>query len=673
MKTLYKIFPVLAAILLLNACDDSFLEEKQEVSSNQFLQGSSSIIISPYWEETEFIIYCYEAQNAEFSVVETPDWLEVKPVSGSFDRYGETVVRCKASVLNDFSDYGVYEYPYCIILQTKNGQVIRVSAAYLVEGSPTLSAEIRYGFSNEWDDLTNMSYNCFAQVTISNNGDGVLVWEVAEKSDWIKCVTTYSSSPVVYKNSSAQLSLAIDPAATIPNDLSGFITLRSKGNKTLEVTLSVSLTESGSPQLTLYDTAPIDFGKNSNSISFAFYNYGDGYLIWSFDNLPEWLAVSPQSGILQSLRTQEVFFVCDRSKAPEGKSNAEIVLKTNDKNHPETKITVSISNRTGNGDNIFDIQGTVTDAAFDKNRDLLYITTAQPNQLLVFNAATKSQDYSIELNKAPSCLSLTENGQIAAVGHNGLISIIDLTNTLQQSFTVSIPIFDIEWADDNYICFSESDLNDVQWTKLRWLNLTTGSVESDEALIYQNCAIKKTPAKNYIIASETQVSSGLYTYDINEKKQKNQVFQETGNLWFFKNGDYFLSSYGKIFDTESLTKLEGYDYNYSAFDQLRNGLTNIISADYCTATDRLWVLPRNDYSMSTAQFAAKIETNDFYSEKQYVLDDIYVRDGKEYNVGGYYIFVNSSGSEVFVLKNQINYRWDSDFNNVWSIEYFNAL
>ena len=109
----------------------------------------------------------------------------------------------------------------------------------------------------------------------------------------------------------------------------------------------------GSPEISLsINNNQIDFGTTSTSHSLDIDAWGSGLLVWSFEELPEWLTITPSSGIYQTHTWYEnVVFTCDRTKLQPGLNSAVIYLISNAYNKPSIEITV-IARAPGDNTNI---------------------------------------------------------------------------------------------------------------------------------------------------------------------------------------------------------------------------------------------------------------------------------------------------------------------------------
>jgi len=389
-------------------------------------------------------------------------------------------------------------------------------------------------------------------------------------------------------------------------------------------------------------------------------------LAWSLENLPEWLSVSKTTGMLYSYNGESITFTCNRALLPDGQNEVKILLKTNDANNPITEITVRARNGNNNA-NVHALEGNVTDACYNKDADILYYVTSQPNKLIIYDTRTKSVVHEIALSKAPTCLAVSEDFTKALVGHGGMISYVNLqSNSVTNTFEVKGVLADIEFAANDWCAYTEGGNFDVQWTTIYWVNLANGSYTAGSQ-VYENCLIKKVPKQDYIIGSETELSSGLYVYDINARTEKANIFETVGNFWFI--GNYIVSANGDIFRISDITSKNGWDSNgLSAIGRLQyptnSGYGGIPFIDYCPASHRIFGLQRIDWDNISSQIYI-FEDNDYTLVKSYNYEDYYRVNDTEYQVQARYVFANGAGTELSVLRKGTN-------NTIWSIEFISV-
>ena len=107
----------------------------------------------------------------------------------------------------------------------------------------------------------------------------------------------------------------------ISGSLTGTIVLSTNDKEHPSVTINVTA-DLGTPQLSIY-TNTINFSFTETSKSLAFSNYGNGRLIWEFTDIPEWLTITPSSGMYNPYSSGDnIIFSCDRTKLSPGQNSA---------------------------------------------------------------------------------------------------------------------------------------------------------------------------------------------------------------------------------------------------------------------------------------------------------------------------------------------------------------
>jgi hypothetical protein len=652
MKTVIKFFSV-ALIFALFSCNNDFLYENNDYT----LRSEYAIFISPEWETNSYPVYCPNAvNNAGFSVTSAPEWLNITSTAGTFNN-GMAYITCKATVNSQFAEIGVYYYS--IILDVEGLGKYVVPVCYVNEGIPRISTS---------ENLT-IEYNnySFPTLDIVNDGKGILIWTITEYPKWL-IIDEYQSSGVLYSDDyrnmvSIPISYNYDyPPADATN---GKIVIASNDEKNPEITIDV-IFDPGQVYFVCY-TNEIDFGNMETEQTLSFYNSGSGLLGWSVEDAPDWLTFSEKQGTVYSYTEIYLTLTCDRSKLPEGSHSETITLKTNDKKNPLYNITVKYSNRTSNSETVKAINGTVKDAWMDKSADILYLATSQPNLLQAYDTKTKTIVREINLDKAPNCFSVSEDGSKAVVGHNGQISYINLNNFTVETTEVDHIVFDIEWGEGNWCCYTTGQ---TSLRNLNWINVTTNEkYETPNDDLFGESIIKKIPNQNYTVASRLQASpSGIIVFDTKTKNFINYFHESIDNFWFSADGAYLFSMYKNVYRTSTLTTVSAVT-SISPIDQLNydseSHYQDIEWIDHSPTTNSLWVLRKQQYYDKNSEIL-QLEDNDYSHVKTYYYDDYYVTSingiQADYPVTAHYAFANGDGTELIVVRNV------SD-GNAWSLEH----
>ena len=504
------------------------------------------------------------------------------------------------------------------------------------------------------------------EYSIYYQGIGSAKFTVAHTPSWLKVSSPSGQfiNNVVTLNCKANVHSAFSEVGIYHS----FITLSVEGRGDLAVPV-MYITEGmdlGNPVLNIRESesGTINFGRTETSRQFAFSNQGNGILIWMIEGRPEWLTVSESTGALISYNSTVLTFTCNRDLMQSTINTATIILKTNDKNKPSYPITVTARSNIANTDNIKTIEGNITDAYMDKQSDILYLTTGQPNRLLAYDTKTRTIAREVPLSYTPTCFSLSEDGHKVVIGHGGYITSVDLDNfSVLKTVEVDHIIHDIEWGEEDWCCYS---VPDVQWTSLYWVNLNTNEKNSFDQ-IYEKCRLRKIPGQNYILGAEVNLSDGVYVFDINTRKRIYDIFAYVGYFWFSENGDH-------LYTGSSVFSFGGSVYRTSSFFNQADVFPignfspapyHIFWIDHHAVSQNVWVISSSSNDFYNLQVPREIIQ---YEDKNYTRKATYYYD--EYHNGrpvhAYYVFARQDGTELVVIKNATS----GDF--MWSLEFISV-
>jgi hypothetical protein len=663
MKTLINCLKHLAIALILPAmlsCSDDFLREEDLSLLLTPEDTFNTIYISPEWGSGDCPLYCQDAVNAKFSISDIPHWLNISPTTGQFVN-GTAYITCSASVNSEFAKVGIYGVYLTIDIEGRGKYVFPVY--YINEGTPAIAATETLNL-----DHSNDYYG--QSLDISNRGEGILVWSIVDFPEWI-IINNYSQSGILLPNETTSVNIACNEDMLSLKDMSldmikdkytGKITIASNDKKKPQTVTDV-IFNAGVPSVNYYAEA-IDFGRTETVQPLYMANSGEGILVWQIEDHPEWITFSQPHGLLPSYSSIDIYVVCNRDKLSAGINSGEITIRTNDPQNPEFRITVKCRNGKTDSDNVVPITGTVTDAQFDKHTDILYIATSQPNRLLAYSVKTRSTAHETDLPNAPTSISISVDRRKILVGHEGKISVTDMTShEVEKVIEVENIVYDIEWGSGDWCSYTPGTT--VDHCNLKWVNTVSGELdESDNRSLYGGSIIKKIPGQDYIIATQQYSSpSGIIVFDARTRECVNYFHESIDNFWFSADGVYLFDSYNNIYKTSAFPS----QTEISPVARLKTEQNvNAKWIDHNPATGNLWVLRNNAYYDNNYKIW-QVETNDYTVVKTLFYDEYYPTtiDGeyREYLVEAHYVFANSDDTEIIVIKNVM----DSD--HAWSMEF----
>ena len=656
MNHLIKILLLLAYTIAFVSCSDEYLNDKLPVSG----VAKSAIIISPEWEAGDYQFTCEGVADADFTITSKPDWLILDSPSGKMTGSTATI-HGYANADPLFSNTGIYVDQMVV---TASGKQFAVPLYYITEGNPSVQV----------DSVFKMSYDrYYNRLQISNTGEGVLFWEVVSMPDWLIVDTTLfdPTSVILGKDATASVQFSLNLKAVGQKNLEGKVILHTNDKNKPLVGISVTA-DLGTPSILMYYDK-IDFGISEPGKSVEIYNSGNGVLIWNFEGLPEWLTVSPASGVYSTFYSDRVTFTCDRSKLQPGFHSAFITLKSNASNRPSIPIVVTVR-VPGLNPNVRPLEGIIVDVAFDKTTNTLFYVTTQPDKLIAYDVTAKTVLHEMALSNIPKCLAITEDFKQALVGHAGSVSKVDLSSFMvNKTYALDGTVFDLEWALDGWFCYTNTSTSSN--TNLWWINSLTGqTAQTPQSPLYYSlgtAVLKKIPNQPYLIASREGVSpSGLFVFDLRTKALKSYTHESIDNVWFLNQAESMITGGSTILRTSTVLEATGNQvYSPASIGEIKiSDFRNVAWwIDYCAASHSIWALISyysHTYYPPVEGTIYQFDDQDYKLVKTYVFDNWYQPNPQVagYKVEAYYVFSNSTGTELSVLRR-------GAISNTWSIEF----
>lgn len=653
MQPIIKNIIVFTLLYLLTACSKDFLDENLTQFSSPM--GLSNIYISPDWQSSNYLFKLPLVKEADYEIVSKPFWLNIDSVCGHISD-SVAVVLCSVTKNSAFNSVGIY---LDFMTVKADGKNYKVSVAYITEGNPTIQVQ----------STVNLSYNTYGYPTlpIQNSGLGILLWDIISMPDWLVLDTARLSSNGIYikPNTTYDIPLLFELDEVYTGIIAGIITLSTNDEEHPSVTINVTA-DLGTPELSI-NTNLINFSFTETTKTLTFNNFGNGKLIWAFEDIPEWLTITPSNGICNgSSSSGNIIFSCDRTKLSPGQNSATINLKTNDSSLLSYSIEM-IAIAPGISENIRAVDGNIVDAVFNNNSNILYYVTSSPNKFIAYDVIGRTVLNEISLSNAPTSFAISEDWAKAAVGHNGFIGAINLSNnTLAATYPVDYSVNDIAWAENDWFCYTQNGGN---FTGLHWINAADGSLYDDPVTnrLDGKSIIKKVPNQAYLIATRNAVSpSGFFAYDIVTKSIKSYSHMDLYNFWFSENGDYIFAKNLYVYRTTSSTgSTDTFNADINAIGQINTETAFSYGIQYIYHSNNfLWVLEKDSFSSDASTNIFQIEDNDYTLVKKYDYD-WYCQPNEQtspFVVSANFIFSNREGTELVVLCKGVS-------NNYWVMQF----
>ncbi|OJT25651.1 hypothetical protein BO221_07265 [Archangium sp. Cb G35] len=296
----------------------------------------------------------------------------------------------------------------------------------------------------------------------------------------------------------------------------------------------------------------------------------------------------------------------------------------------------------------------VADAGYSKALDRLVMVSEFPNALYVYDPATRTET-AVALPKAPLSVSIGPDGRFAAVGHEALVSYVDLaTPRLLKTLPVSANSFELVLAGNGYAYAFPGGGQGEQPARIHSIHLATGTVTlNDGPSIVAGNRVRLHPGGTALYAAERWTDpNGLEKYDISGGTA--QVLYDSpsatesppcGDLWFSEEGDRIFTRCGNTFRASSI---RSEDMRYVG---VLPSAGNIRHLSHSTAAGRIaLVLDPEDPNVPPMPVQTQVHLfrPDLTFDRSVPLPP-FVRRGRAYAGLGRFVFFTSAGDKLVVL------------------------
>ncbi len=474
------------------------------------------------------------------------------------------------------------------------------------------------------------------QVVLSGGAQFNLAWSLTHKPEWVHV------SPTSGYIQNGVIDVIAMTSNLLPQTLTDQIIISTvTGNIEIPVTLSVTASNAVQVNLLPY----IDYHENTKE--FTITNQSNQIANWEIELLGNYLTVSPASGVLNAGQSALLTLSIDRSQLVTNTYKEKLALKVSGIQSFDMELTINNFH-----EDKWLLDGEIIDSEYDRTNDNLIVI--MENQLQRLNPETR-ESASIMLPKAGTCVSVSKNGQYAAVGHESLISLVNLTDMkIEKTFPINFSAWDIVLAPNDWIYVFPKGTND---TRISCINLLDGSeVLSEGIQIHGNTTARLHPSGEYIYgwrnglspfdAEKYDIRNGQAIYLYESPYHGEHEFVE--QPWISDDGQRIFTAQGKIFNTSTNPSEDliyqgslGIEHNLwiLAFDH--NMLRNRICAVYF------------DYHEEPDQCKVQIFSGDLLTElATIVLPGFLVGQPSSFKIvpsEGVYGFFNSNGTKFYAI------------------------
>ena len=484
-------------------------------------------------------------------------------------------------------------------------------------------------------------------------------YQVTSKPSWV--TIDHESGSINSNNSINEIKISSNFTNLKPGTYEGKLQFTSTlGNK------SVLLKAVVGDNLLYSFPKTLNFSIIENSLKFTIKNEGNIPFSYNIENTNNKITLSSNTGNIAIGSQNEITVAINRDGLPNGISNFNLNLNINNK--IET-IVLTIDNFV---EQKLVLNGDVMDAEYSKVKNQLVFVSANPSKITIFNSGTASVE-NIPLLYTPTCISLSEDGETAVVGHDGHITYVNLkTKSIIKTYSASCYALDVvlgnnKWA---YVFPKEN-----QWTYIRCINMnlsTDNEVYSTGGSIYAGTKGRLHPSGKYIYGADNGLSpSDIEKYDIQNgvatmlyDSPYHGDYPMNGNLWFSEDGNRIFTRGKTVLKTSEI----------KSTDMLYNGTLNTDSniewLEHSTEKNTLFVIKNNGdvWTSTRSPFIYTYNSTNLSFKNKLDLEKYQVPNNTGgltyYDAEPYFVFSNSTGNNIFILTKAKG----SGLVNEWAIQ-----
>jgi len=421
------------------------------------------------------------------------------------------------------------------------------------------------------------------------------------------------------------------------------------------VSFTVIFTDFGSPSIQCSPTELV-FDRILTR-SFTLTTPTPGILDWTITEIPDWLAFSVDTGVLYQGQEEWITVTVDAAKLTPGVGkNATVRISSPHAQYPYM-LKITVTPATVPPPEGFTIGSILADAEYHHESGILAVCTSSPNQLILYNTSSWETD-TIDLDRAPVCLSISEDGHTAVIGYSvASVSYVDIdAAAITDDFSIDCIPYDIVLGDNGWCYITPVE---DQWEAMRSLDLNTGqlTVSTNLSTVYEKTQIRKVPGKNLLVGSRLTLSpTGLLLFDIEAGLPKDEVtyyHESTGDFWISKDAARVYSAYGNVY---TMPEYDGMNHGNSApvYGMFDLDYSYISGLDDCPAINSVFFSTASAwYEEASSSLIEQYNSTSLIKTKSYNVSVAQVSISGHivpYETTPRFIFVNKEGTSMHVLK-----------------------
>ena len=644
-----RIFPLLiiSSFLLLLSCSKDDEAENVTPVESQLILSPNELLIND--DQTGTLSLSVQPANTfQWNVASKPDWIQVSPSSGTINNQ---ILQLQVTPLTTDLSPGNFNGTLEIITNGAGKATSSIRLSVAPHPIATVSSQ-EISFAETESEKT---------ITVTNSGTGNLTWALQDLPEWLT-LNSYAES--LGEGESFEILATVDRTGLPVGLISGqgkLVSNSEEGDITLEFSMDV-------PANAVISSSELDleFGYFEDSKSFYVINDGNIPVPWNIDTgTNSYITTTPDTGNLAVGDSVLVALNIERTNLNTQTYETDILINYADSKNISLPVRIDHYK-----EEKWLVDGNIIDAEYDRINDVIIAISDSPDEIKKFDPETGTVS-TLGLNLPPNCLSIGQDGNYAAVGHNGTISYVDLSSMqLLSNYAVTVDVFDIVLANNGWVyAFPWED----QWERIRCIDLSNGAETNHTGnLIYEQTKAKLHPSGDFIYGATTRQSpsdfekydilggTAAYLYD----SPYHGAFDFAGDIWISDDGTRLFAKSGNVFNS-SATFANDMTYNGELA-----GEGNVVSLDHSSASSRVYaIFTTDDYYNAKPSNEVRIYETDFLAfQGTTTLPGFLVPDGSGggtlYDSEGYFGFFSASGAKFYAI---VKAQEGSGLQNEWAI------
>lgn len=400
----------------------------------------------------------------------------------------------------------------------------------------------------------------------------------------------------------------------------------------------------------------LNFSILDNNLKITIKNEGKIAIHYNVNNSNKHITLSSITGDIAVGNQNDLTVNINRDGLPNGKSYSILYFNFNNK---KDSIVIGVNNFIEQK-KILDSD--VIDAEYSKIKDQLVFVSEHPMQVNILKSGSETIQ-TIPLLYTPTCISISQDGETAVVGHDGHITYVNLTTkSIIKTYNVSCFALDIvlgnnKWA---YVFPKEN-----QWTYIRCINMNLSNdneVHDNENQIYAGTKGRLDSTGKFIYGAENGGSpADIEKFDIQNgtaikiyDSPYHGDYPFNGDLWFSEDGNRIFTR-GRTVVRISEIKSQDMIYNGTINATVSEGHGNIEWLDHSSKKNNLYLILSSGYYWPPTRISSIFiyDSTNLNFKSKFELEKFLVLNnnggGFFYDAEPYFVFSNAEGTSLFVI------------------------